>query len=88
MKPLPENRKPDIEYPCVWTFKVFGTDEALLREAIAGIMPAAGYDLTLSRTSRHKKYLCMNLEITVVSDVDRTSIHEALSGHSQILLVL
>ena len=88
MKRLPGNRKPDIEYPCRWTFKVFGTDEGLLREAIAGIMPGTAYELTLSRASRQNKYLCMNLELTVVSDTDRTSVYEALHGHSRILLVL
>ena len=88
MKERPVKEKPDIEYPCRWTFKVFGTGEALLREAIAGIMPGGDYCLTLSRASRHKKYLSMNLELTVVSDLDRTSIYEALNGHSQILLVL
>jgi uncharacterized protein len=88
MKCLPPDRKPDIEYPCRWVFKVFGTDEVLLTEAIAGIMPASSYDLTLSRSSRHGKYLCMNLALTVVSDSDRNAIYEALIGHSQVMLVL
>jgi uncharacterized protein len=88
MKRLPRNRKPEIEYPCRWVYKVFGTDEGLLRKVIAQIMPMAGYELTLSRSSRHRKYLCLNLELTVVSEEDRTSVYEALSGHSQILLVL
>jgi putative lipoic acid-binding regulatory protein len=80
--------KPDIAYPCPWTFKLFGTDENLLREAVAELMPLAGYELTLSRTSSRGRYLCMNLELTVVSDEDRTSVFEALNAHSQILLVL
>ncbi|HNY65579.1 MAG TPA: DUF493 domain-containing protein [Deltaproteobacteria bacterium] len=88
MKQLPGNRKPEIEYPCAWTYKLFGTDEAELREAVARIMPMDGYDLSLSRSSRHGKYLCMNLTLTVVSEEDRTSVYEALHAHDSILLVL
>lgn len=86
MNDRPIKDKPDIEYPCQWIFKVFGTDEGMLREDIAGIMPGSSYELTLSRSS--SRYLCMNLTLTVVSDLDRTAVYEALKAHERILLVL
>lgn len=88
MKHLPLNKQPNIDYPCRWVFKLFGKDMDLLREAVGRIMPAESYSLTLSRSSRHDKYHCMNLELTVVSDEDRHSIYEALTSHPDILLVL
>jgi len=51
-------------------------------------MPFGRYELTLSRTSSRGRYLCMNLELTVVSDSDRTSVYEALNAHEKILIVL
>jgi uncharacterized protein len=80
--------KPDIEYPCQWVFKVFGTSEELLRDAVEEIMPGTACELTLSRSSRRGRYVSMNLELTVVSDPDRAGIYEALSAHARILLVL
>jgi uncharacterized protein len=88
MNDRPIKERPDIEYPCAWIFKLFGTEEALLRQAVGEIMPHTDCLLTLSRTSRRGRYLCMNLELTVVSDEDRTSVYEALSAHPGILLVL
>lgn len=88
MKEFTGEKKPRIDYPCRWVFKLFGTDECLLREAVAGIMPGADHDLTLSRTSRNNRYVCMNLALTVASGEDRDAVYEALSGHSRILFVL
>jgi putative lipoic acid-binding regulatory protein len=88
MKVLTGNMKPDIEYPCTWVFKLFVKDRDMLGEALPGIIPGREYTLTPSRSSRHKRYHCMNLELTVLSDGDRLSVYEGLNSHASILLVL
>jgi putative lipoic acid-binding regulatory protein len=84
----PINGKLQIEYPCTWIYKIFGTDQAQMCAAVAGIIPGEDYSLTPSNSSRTGKYHCINLAITVSNEQERTGIYEALRGHSAIVLVL
>ena len=80
--------KPEIKYPCRWVYKLFGTDQDRMREAVAQAMAGADYTLTLSRSSKHKKYHCMNLDVQVMSEEDRTEIFQALSSHQAFVHIL
>jgi uncharacterized protein len=80
--------KPVIKYPCRWIYKLFGTDQDKMREAVAKTIADADYTLTLSRSSKQKKYHCMNLDIQVMSEEDRTEIFEALSSHQAFVHIL
>ena len=77
-----------IKYPCTWSYKIFGTDQTQMQEAAGEILSGHDYTITPSNSSRTGKYHCMNLEITVVSEEERTRIYEALRGHHSIVLVL
>jgi len=46
------------------------------------------FSLTLSRSSKQKKYHCMNLDIQVMSEEDRTEIFQALSSHQAFVHIL
>jgi len=78
----------ELEYPCKWIFKIFGTDQTIMKDAVSKIIPDEDYSLTPSRSSSKKKYHCMNLELTVTSDENRTDIYNILSNHDDILIVL
>lgn len=80
--------KAQIQYPCTWRYKVFGTDEGLMREAVTRIITDGEYTLTHSHSSSHKKYLSMNLDIMVMNEEDRLGIYQALIGHEAIIFVL
>ena len=80
--------KPVITYPCRWSYKLFGTDQDRMCEAVAQAVTGADYTLRLSRSSKHKKYHCMNLDIQVMSEQDRTEIFQALSSHKAFVLIL
>jgi uncharacterized protein len=80
--------KPEIKYPCRWVYKLFGTDQDRMREAVAQAMAGADYTLTLSRSSRHKKYHCMSLDIQVKSEEVRTEIFQTLSSDQAFVLIL
>ena len=77
-----------ITYPCTWIYKIFGTDQTQMREAVAVIIPGEDYSLTPSNSSRTGKYHCMNLVIKVSDEEERKSIYDALQGHPAIILVL
>ncbi len=80
--------KPDIKYPCRWVYKLFGTDQAKMREAVAQTVTGGDYTLTLSRSSRHRKYHCMNLDIHVMNEKDRDDIFQALKVKEAFVLIL
>jgi len=77
-----------IAYPCRWVYKIFGKDPEQMREAACEVLPGHDYTITPSHSSRHKNYHCLNLDITVSDEKERTEIYEALRGHCAILLVL
>lgn len=80
--------KLQLTYPCQWTYKVIGAGEEILRLAISDILPDRDYSVTLSNQSRTGKYCCLNLQMTVDSDEDRTQLYEALRRHSLIRIIL
>lgn len=80
--------KCDIEYPCRWTYKIIGQDEAMLREAVTGVLAESRYTITPSNRSRTGKYLCLNIETEVHDEARRIEIYEALRHNSVITMVL
>jgi len=88
MARFPGTKKPDIEYPCTWLFKIFGRDREAMQRAVARMISGRRHALTPSRSSRNNRYHCMNLELLVQSDEDRLGAYEALNAQDDILLVL
>ncbi len=82
------NRRPEIEYPCPWNFKVIGREEDHMRQAIAEIVGDYAYALTFSNQSRHGKYCSLNLDMVVLDEPHRLTIFEALRHHRSIQIVL
>jgi uncharacterized protein len=80
--------KPEITYPCRWIYKLFGTDQARMREAVEQAITSGDYSLTLSRSSKHKKYHCMNLDIMVMNEQERNEIFQALMSDKAFVLIL
>ena len=88
MKFRPISGKITMEYPCRWVYKIFGRDKDRMREALGEVLAGYDYSVTPSRSSRHGNYHCMNLDIPVSNEQERTGIYEALQAHSAIILVL
>ena len=79
---------PEIEYPCLWQYKVITTDTVRVREIISDHLGDAPYSLSTANTSSSGKYVSMNLELTVNSDYHRLRIYEVLTSHSVVKMVL
>ena len=84
---LPD-RRPEIDYPTTWSYQLIGSDEALVRSAVAEIVAAREHTLQLTKTSRTGKYCSLRLEIVVADEADRLGLFQALATHSAVRFVL
>jgi len=82
-----ERRKPVIEYPCRWVYKI-GPDEAALREAVTQVIQDLPHTVAISNTSAPGRYCCLNVELTVADESVRTSLYEMLKNHPAVRVVL
>jgi putative lipoic acid-binding regulatory protein len=77
----------NIDYPCLWNYKVIGSDETKMRAAITNITAGAG-NVTASRSSATGKYLVLNVTVQVKDEKTRISIYEALCKEPSVKMVL
>lgn len=83
-----EGEKLDLEFPCPWTYTIFGADEELLRAAAAEIVGEAQHTLEFSHESKSGKYRSLHLEVTVTDDEHRLRIFRELHEHADVAYVL
>jgi putative lipoic acid-binding regulatory protein len=81
-------RKLELEYPCLWVYKVIGEDYDGVRQAILEVIRDRKCDISSSRRSSSGKYHSLNAEITVESEGVRDGIYQALKEHPAVKIVL
>ena len=81
-------KKPKIDYPCPWLFKVIGFDRNEMEEAIGEVVGDVPFSVTASMSSSSGKYQSVNLETEVASEKDRDRIYQELSSHRSVKVVL
>ena len=81
-------QKLELEYPCPWVYKIIGRDQEELRAAIAEIVQARECLVSLSNSSSGGKYLCLDVELVVVSAEDRECQYCAFKEHPAVVMVL
>jgi putative lipoic acid-binding regulatory protein len=86
--PNDSRQKPILEYPCRWIYKVIGADKGEMEKAIGEIVQGCDCTVTPSNTSKTGRYHCLNLEILVHGEGQRTGIYDRLQGHPAIRIVL
>lgn len=84
----PENKKPQIDYPCKWSYKIIGDNVDEMLSAVEQVMADLEYDLTPSNISRKGKYFSLNITLVVPSEVMRDIIFQNLAKHSAIKFVI
>ena len=90
------NERPEITYPCPWTYKVIGTDENALRRAVKIMLTVCldqdsgerAWELSRSRTSGQGKYVSLNLTLTVNSEQERDALYAGLKDCPEIVMVI
>ncbi len=83
-----EGRKPEILYPCIWSYQVIGIDEELLREAIGEVLGDLQHVVKPGHSSSGGKYRSLGLEARVEDELERLKIFDRLSKHPAIRFVL
>ncbi|HAU37091.1 MAG TPA: hypothetical protein DCX07_05170 [Phycisphaerales bacterium] len=84
----PDDRRPQIDYPCRWTYKLIGANAESLRAAAKSVCASLEHTLADSRASRAGKYRSVRLEVVVPDEVTRLAVFHSLRGHADILMVL
>ncbi len=84
----PEKKKPDIQYPCLWAYKVIGEDCTLLKEALVNACAPLETKISHSQSSRKGKYHSLQAELTVPSEEVRLAIYQRLQDDPAIKIVL
>jgi len=88
MSPKNGGERPDIEYPCTWSYKVIGENCSLLKDVIVSACSPAEVKISHSQTSSKGKYHSLNAELTVTSEEVRLSIYETLKNDPAVKFVL
>jgi len=82
------NKKPKIEYPCDWHYKVIGTDVDEMIKVIELIMEGMDYKISSSNVSSKGNYFSINLKVFVISEAIRDIIFAKLKASEFIKMVL
>lgn len=83
-----ENKKPQIDYPCKWSYKIIGLSVDDMITAVEEIVINLEYDLTPSNISKKGKYFSLNITVVVPSEVVRDLIFQNLNKHPAIKYVM
>ncbi len=81
-------KRPEIEYPCTWAYKIIGSDCTLLKEIIVSACAPQDVNISHSSTSSSGKYQSLNAELTVKDEVTRLAIYETLKNSPGVKFVL
>lgn len=81
-------QKVELVYPCFWGYKIIGREYEELRAAIVEVVQARECMVTLANSSSGGKYLCLDVQLVVVSAEDRECQYLAFKGHPAVVMVL
>ncbi len=84
----PDDRRPQIDYPCRWTYKLIGASAESLGAAAKSVCGLLEHTVNDSRASRGGKYCSVRLEVIVPDEATRLAVFHSLRGHADILMVL
>jgi uncharacterized protein len=84
---LDSNKRPEINYPCEWSYKIIGNNIDKILEAIESAVSGLNYDVTPSNISKNGNYYSLNLTLTVPNEVVRDLIYQKLDSSDSIKIV-
>ena len=84
---LDSNNRPEITYPCEWSYKIIGNNIDKILKAIENAVSGLKYDVTPSNISKNGNYYSLNLKLTVPNEVVRDLIYQKLDSSESIKIV-
>jgi putative lipoic acid-binding regulatory protein len=82
------SKRPVIEYPTKWDYKVIGEDIDKLLKAIEETVNGLEYEITPSNISKGGKYFSLNLTVVVLSEVMRNRVFRDLDDQPNVKIVI
>lgn len=80
--------KPEIEYPCEWTYKIIGTNAKSIRDLVDECLKKKKYSLSNSNKSSSGKYVSMSLKTIVADQAARDHVYSFLKDKTDIKMVM
>ena len=81
------DKKPEIEYPCEWSYRIIGDDIKKMVEAVENAVDGMEYDLQASNISKKGNYYSINLKVVVDNEVVRNIVFEKIEKHENVKMV-
>ena len=86
---LGENEKrPLVEYPCEWSYRIIGNEISKMVEAVESAVEGMKYDLQASNISNKGNYFSISLKVFVNNEEERNLVYERIVSHENIKMVL
>ena len=82
------NQKPQIDFPCKWSYKVFGSDKDKVENAINEVLTKHPYQIIKSTKSSKGNYISLTIKLTIVDQNELDLYYNTLSKHKDIKIVL
>ena len=80
--------KPEIEYPCTWSYRAIGTDKELMLREIPNKLGSIPHTVSPGNTSRAGNYCSLQIDATVQSESERLSVTPLLQSIPGVKMVL
>ena len=81
-------RRPKIDYPCDWHYKIIGKDAELVVNAAEEAAEGFEFEVTASNVSKKGNYFSINLKVHVKNEAERNLIFGKLEDHEHVVMVL
>jgi putative lipoic acid-binding regulatory protein len=83
-----QDKKPQIDYPCVWDYKVIGEDHALIPQNIEIILENFEFSHRKANKSASGKYTSFYVSVRVSSEMERNHIFGMLQKIPTVKIVI
>lgn len=81
--------KPQIDYPCVWGYRVIGLHKEHVERAIHNVFAGKNVDISpIEHHSKSHKYVALNCKVNVENDKERLDFFNALVAQEGIVMVI
>ena len=86
--PFGEDDKPELTYPCRWEYKIIGSSQRDIEQAVREVVAELEYTLEVSNTSHGGKYCSALLKVVVPDEEVRRGLFTRLKAHRLAIMVL
>lgn len=81
-------KRPTINYPCEWDYRIIGNDIEEMLSAIDNAATGLDYEVKPSNVSKNGRYFSLNLKLIVFSEEERDLIFQNLDKNENIIMVI